>query len=250
MLCPPFPWRDLERANSIYRIQRISSQLQSRPQSVPMSLTPADNTIIAEAFDSPDDCETSSSATSSFSTGSFNCIAPRATFQTPASSFSSLSHGSTSGISLPWTGVSTTTSSIADTSCTSPSKSQGHMNPPDKTICHICGRGFKGKLGHRISNLNRHMRSVHYQGPSLNCTVPNCGRSFQRSDYLKKHYKSAHNIEHSPSDVNQYQAAHDESHDADTDNPSDVSWYEATPDENLDINIDNQETFLLPLDTI
>ena len=127
-----------------------------------------------------------------------------------------------------------------------PSDSVGYIisHSPEKSFCLNCNQAFTGSLRNRISNFNRHVQSVHHQGSPLKCTV--CGLVCWRSDNLKKHYKNAHNIEYPPSDVNQDQAAHHESLDADTDNPSHVSWYQETPDESLDTNTDNQETFLLP----
>ena len=61
------------------------------------------------------------------------------------------------------------------------------------------------------------MRTVHHQGPRLVCKV--CGKRFQRSDYLKKHYKKAHNVEQSSSAVGEWQAALDESPRGNTGNP-------------------------------
>ena len=82
-----------------------------------------------------------------------------------------------------------------------------------ETVCPSgCGTVFKGSLGNRISNLQRHMKSVHRQGPPLVCMVENCGKTYQRSDYLTKHYRKAHNF---PPDVVECEAAQDESLHAD-----------------------------------
>ena len=78
-------------------------------------------------------------------------------------------------------------STTSGSSCTSPSQSQ----PPSSNICSICNTGFTGSSG--TSNYNRHMKSFHLNQP-LTCAEPSCGKQFRRSDYLKKHYKTAHTI--------------------------------------------------------
>lgn len=226
MSWPSITCRDLGRRNCIAYVQLISAQLERPPQSAVTSLDSAGYIISPVTIPQSGDYESRSSPISGLSSASYDSLVSRATFPIPTSLFSSVGDGSAIGVT--------------------PFKSQSLRNPPVKTICQICNTAFSGSPGNRKLNYNRHKRSVHHEGLSLECLVPNCGKSFKRSDYLKTHYRNVHNIENSPSDVNEYQAAHDESLDANTDYPSNVSGYRAAHDESLGENTDSQWTFLLP----
>lgn len=194
MSWPSFNWRDLGRRHYCRQLQDMSTPLKRAQQSVAISLRSAGYTIDAVADPSFINFETPSSATSSFSPSSYNSYASRATFHTPISSTGSTSCSSTNEVYHPWTAKPNATSLVTDTPCTSPSESQGPMEPPSpRTFCPFCKSPFTGV--NRNSNLGRHIRTAHRKGPRLLCSAPNCGKSFQRSDYLKQHYKKIHNIE-------------------------------------------------------
>ena len=185
----PINWRDLLlRKHYIRHVQQMSTSLEIAQQSVITSPRLAGRSVDAVADPSSINFRTPSSATSSFSSTSYSPFATPATFHTPISSTSSTSYSSTHEVHPPWTARPNVTSLFTDTPSTSPSESQGHMEPPSpRSFCPSCGTVFKGSKGNRDSNLRRHMRTVHHTGQRLICN--DCGKRFQRSDYLKQHYK-------------------------------------------------------------
>ncbi|XP_070193658.1 zinc finger and SCAN domain-containing protein 26-like isoform X13 [Littorina saxatilis] len=54
-------------------------------------------------------------------------------------------------------------------------------------MCYHCGQTCE-----RVQHLQRHVKTVHYQGQPVVCPVPECGRTFSRPDLLESHNKNIH----------------------------------------------------------
>ena len=168
------------------------------------SPTPAGYIINTVIPSSPIDWGTPASVAASFESNSYDSFTSRAT-----SRISSLGHGSISGSGLSWTAGSTPASSIMETPSAPAFELGNSIDRLSKSFCPLCHFEFKGNHGNRTSNLKRHIRTVHRQGRRLPCKHPGCQNPgpFQRSDYLKKHYKNAHNIDNYTPSLGDYQPA-------------------------------------------
>ena len=104
---------------------------------------------------------------------------------------------STSNPTTP--GATTTTSSCIDplSSPPSPSPSISSVRSLDSALqCPVCHKDISNskKYKDRKSNLRRHMRVKHGDGPKPTCSEPGCGKVFVRSDALAKHRKNHHRL--------------------------------------------------------
>lgn len=64
--------------------------------------------------------------------------------------------------------------------------------------CKFCDRVFKGNLlRHVQGNLQRHMKMVHPKD-LFQCPIPNCRRSYRRSDGVWKHIREYHKVDPAP----------------------------------------------------
>ena len=104
---------------------------------------------------------------------------------------------STSNPTTP--GATTTTSSCIDplSSPPSPSPSMSSVRSLDSALqCPVCHKDISNskKYKDRKSNLRRHMRVKHGNGPKPTCSEPGCGKVFERSDALAKHRKNHHRL--------------------------------------------------------
>ena len=85
--------------------------------------------------------------------------------------------------------ISTRRSSIV------PYTAQSSYNAIDKTCGPTCTAVFAGSLQNRTSNLKRRLRAIHHQGELLKSPEPGCEETYGRSDNLREHLRTAHNIE-------------------------------------------------------
>ena len=58
--------------------------------------------------------------------------------------------------------------------------------------CEFCGQVFTGKPRDQKTNLKRHIKNSHDREFEHICPEPNCGRAFNRSDYLNNHLRKHH----------------------------------------------------------
>ena len=109
-------------------------------------------------------------------------------------------HFYTRSTSNPTTPSNTaTTSSDIDfmSSPPSPSPSISSVRSLDSALqCPVCHKDISNSKRYkdRKSNLRRHMRVKHGNGPKPTCSEPGCGKIFERSDALAKHRKNHHRL--------------------------------------------------------
>lgn len=60
--------------------------------------------------------------------------------------------------------------------------------------CSICNTPFTGHFRDQHTNLKRHMRNIHGTRLPLVCTEPQCNKTYQRSDNLRKHRSVVHGL--------------------------------------------------------
>jgi hypothetical protein len=70
-----------------------------------------------------------------------------------------------------------------------------HAQGTSVTYCPLCIASFSGNAQNQASNLGRHLMTVHHNSGLHVCTEPGCNRVCRQSDDLRKHRRSAHNIE-------------------------------------------------------
>ena len=71
---------------------------------------------------------------------------------------------------------------------------QASSSSPSPSRCLKCDTQFTGNPRDQVTNLRRHMRNIHGQGPSLQCAEPQCRKPFRRSDNLRKHRVTVHGL--------------------------------------------------------
>ncbi|MCJ1423236.1 hypothetical protein MMC29_001118 [Sticta canariensis] len=58
--------------------------------------------------------------------------------------------------------------------------------------CRLCNTSFSGSRRDQTNNLRRHKRTIHYPRSEFPCPEPDCHKTFNRKDNLKKHWRDKH----------------------------------------------------------
>ena len=90
---------------------------------------------------------------------------------------------------------SVATETLADSSGASFPPNHGKLYCPVQG-CVMARRGFNGTRRHQQSNLTRHVRIIHLTRVNYDCLE--CGQRFTRSDNLRKHRRTKHQIDDPP----------------------------------------------------